>query len=173
MALPFIEGRVRCPRGSAKITGPKHYGSLRVPYVIHAVGPNYNHTPNPEKGDAILKSAYQEALRRAQEHQLEAVAFPLLSCGKFRGYRSLQEVLRVGIQAILEFEGYPELKKIYLFAFNDDEFRTLQTVTSDLCLTKTSETYSIPADKISEEEILQLQVIQILFCCRCCWRMNL
>lgn len=34
-------GKIRCPTGSAVLTGPNQYGSLRTPYVIHAVGPDY------------------------------------------------------------------------------------------------------------------------------------
>ena len=38
--LPKIDG-VRCPTGDAKLTGPGDYGSLGVPFVIHA-GTNMN-----------------------------------------------------------------------------------------------------------------------------------
>jgi O-acetyl-ADP-ribose deacetylase (regulator of RNase III) len=37
---------IRCPTGSAVITGPNNYGSLKVPYVIHAVGPIYFQFPD-------------------------------------------------------------------------------------------------------------------------------
>ena len=33
---------VRCLAGDAVRTGPNQYGELLTPYVIHAVGPNYN-----------------------------------------------------------------------------------------------------------------------------------
>src|SRR6056300_1029100 len=39
--LPLLSEGVRCKTGSAVITGPNDYDELNVPYVIHAVGPNY------------------------------------------------------------------------------------------------------------------------------------
>ena len=64
-ALPLLGRGMRCPTGGAKLTGPGTYGSLGVPYVIHAVGPNYMYfdeendvaTPNQ-----LLRSAYQQSL---------------------------------------------------------------------------------------------------------------
>lgn len=55
---------VRCPTGEARMTGPNNdYGSLRVPYVIHAVGPHYRFFPGEEdEADALLRSAYQSSL---------------------------------------------------------------------------------------------------------------
>ena len=46
----------RCDTGSAKITGPNRYAQLKVPFVIHAVGPNFNYVSEGQ-GDALLSSA--------------------------------------------------------------------------------------------------------------------
>jgi O-acetyl-ADP-ribose deacetylase (regulator of RNase III) len=37
MALKQIAPGIRCKTGSAVITGPGDYGSLKVPFVVHAV----------------------------------------------------------------------------------------------------------------------------------------
>jgi len=116
--------KVRCPVGGAVVTGPGDYGSLKVPYVIHAVGPNYGDYENNEfdldddieENDrdqkesfnldsvhALLKSAYQAALDRAVEHKIKHVAFCLLSAGIFRGSQSLETVLKIGMTGILEW----------------------------------------------------------------------
>ena len=61
LALPVAGGEdIRCPTGRAVITGPNSYGKLHVPYVIHAVGPNYlQFTTNGDlsEGDKLLSSA--------------------------------------------------------------------------------------------------------------------
>ena len=55
--------------GSAVITGPDTYGSLRVPYVIYAFGPNY-HTRESDEGDELLHSAYTSCLMCAKSANL-------------------------------------------------------------------------------------------------------
>ena len=68
-----------CPTGSAVITpGFK----LPAKYVIHAVGPVWQ---GGERGEEpLLRSAYRNSLELATQHNLESVAFPLLSSGNFR-----------------------------------------------------------------------------------------
>jgi O-acetyl-ADP-ribose deacetylase (regulator of RNase III) len=92
--------RVRCATGNAKITGPGDYGTLHVPYVIHAVGPNYAACSSLQKGDKLLRMAYEASLKRAQEAKLEAVAFSLLSAGIYRGEQSVTNVLGIAVTAI-------------------------------------------------------------------------
>jgi len=141
----FSDGdEVRCPTGQAKITGPGRYGSLGVEYVIHAVGPEYamrygNEAQNEEDevDDGLLRSAYWESMMRAKEQRLEAVAFSLLSAGIFRGSRSLEAVLRIGMEAICDFGGYEELKEVHLFGFTDNEIVTLQQIASGITALET------------------------------------
>jgi len=149
LALPILEESeeskgVRCPTGQAKITGPGRYGSLGVEYVIHAVGPEYamrygNEAQNEEDevDDGLLRSAYWESMMRAKEQRLEAVAFSLLSAGIFRGSRSLEAVLRIGMEAICDFGGYEELKEVHLFGFTDNEIVTLQQIASGITALET------------------------------------
>ena len=125
---------IRCPVGDSKITGPNsdNYGTLGVKSVIHSVGPNYwEFMSRYEEADNLLRSAYTKSLVRAEEAQLESIAFCLLSAGVFKGRRSLIAVLRIGIEAICQFEGYHHLKEVHVFGFNDREVKTLLHVTSD------------------------------------------
>jgi O-acetyl-ADP-ribose deacetylase (regulator of RNase III) len=115
---------IRCPTGGAVITGPNDYGSLKVPYVIHAVGPNYfqfsnsnddesdDESENKNKNnnnefsvpDSLLRSAYQNSLKRCNnENNITDVGYSLLSAGIFRGNRSQEDVLRIGIIAIRDY----------------------------------------------------------------------
>ena len=162
MALPFAtvddgEGckralnGVRCLTGDAVITGPGDYGDLGVSYVIHAVGPNYmmydgrsssnlssddsceSDTASYEEGDALLRSAYVNSMLRAAKNGLEAVAFSLISSGIFRGRHSKKEVLKIGIEGIVDgfvsevgqggaiAEGAEALKEVHLCAFNAEK----------------------------------------------------
>ena len=98
------------------------YGDLGVPYVIHAVGPNYMHfdeendvgTPN-----RLLRSAYQKSLdccklthttrpssdkqQQQQQPPIRAVGFSLLSAGIFRGDQALSSVLSIGVEALRDW----------------------------------------------------------------------
>ena len=68
-----------CATGDAKITSG---GSLRVRFVIHAVGPVYRDGRHGEP--AALASAYRRSLEVAVEHGLRSVAFPSISTGAYR-----------------------------------------------------------------------------------------
>jgi len=68
-----------CATGDAKITSG---GSLRVRFVIHAVGPVYRDGRHGEP--AALASAYRRSLELAIEHGLRSIAFPSISTGAYR-----------------------------------------------------------------------------------------
>jgi len=82
-----------CPTGQARITP-----GFRLPakHVIHAVGPFWRGGTGGEP--ELLASAYRSALRLAQEHQLETVAFPAISTGIF-GY-PFQAATKVAVAAV-------------------------------------------------------------------------
>lgn len=143
-ALPEKGGAgIRCPTGEAVITGPGSYGSLRVPYVIHAVGPNYmSFGDDLAAGDRLLRSAYTQSLERAREADLEAVAFSLISSGIFRGRRSKREVLRIGVEAIAGFDGYDHLKEVHMCAYGADDGDTLRDIAAELGLPEVCESQS-------------------------------
>ena len=131
LALPIInEEGMRCKVGEAKRTGPGNYGSLQVPYVIHAVGPCYPlfERNEYENADKLLTSAYRESLVCAKVAKVEAVAFSLISAGVYRGERSLKSVLEMAVKTICEFDGYEELKEVHVFAFSDAEKNTLEDI---------------------------------------------
>jgi O-acetyl-ADP-ribose deacetylase (regulator of RNase III) len=69
-----------CATGDAKITPGFQ---LPARYVIHAVGPVWHGGASGEP--ALLRSCYVRALELAQQHQLQSIAFPAISCGVY-GY---------------------------------------------------------------------------------------
>lgn len=123
--------------GHAKLTGPGDYGDLRVPFVIHAVGPCYCDYDELSEGDALLASAYRESLEQAHSAKLEQVAFSLLSAGVYRGEQTLHNVLLIGIETILEWtqqqhdEKESSLTQVYMCGFNARECNALLDICED------------------------------------------
>ncbi|KAL7470798.1 hypothetical protein ACHAXS_011055 [Conticribra weissflogii] len=135
IALPGLGNNIRCPTGSAVITGPNVYYKLHVPYVIHAVGPNFMFMSRDlSQGDELLASAYTSSLDCGKEAKLEAIAFSLLSAGVFRGPKTLKDVLRIGVDAICNFDGYDALAEVHMCAFSQNEVDALQEIAIDLGL---------------------------------------
>ncbi len=74
-------------------------------YVIHCLGPVYG-ADKPE--DELLANCYRNALRLAEEHEMESVAFPAISTGAF-GY-PMEDAAEVAFGTILE--AIPKLKSV-------------------------------------------------------------
>jgi O-acetyl-ADP-ribose deacetylase (regulator of RNase III) len=75
-ALPEVGPDVRCPTGEARITRGCR---LHARHVIHTVGPVWE---DGEHGEPeLLASCYRESLRLAEEHRVDSLAFPAISCG--------------------------------------------------------------------------------------------
>ncbi len=101
-----------CPTGGARITPGFR---LKARYVIHAVGPIWQggSAGEPE----LLASAYQAAIRLAEEHELESIAFPAISTGIY-GY-PLQAATDVAVSAIREaLSEYSTLRHVIFACFN-------------------------------------------------------
>lgn len=70
---------VRCDPGQAKVTAGHQ---LPVAQVIHTVGPRY---VSDVVSAPILMACYRASIEAAEAHEIQAVAFPAISCGVF-GY---------------------------------------------------------------------------------------
>lgn len=103
-----------CPVGDAVMT--KGY-RLPASFVIHAVGPIWQGGGNRE--EELLKRCYTRSMTLAVEHNLNSIAFPLISSGIY-GYPK-EEALRVAIAAISEFLMKHELE-VYLVLFDKKAF---------------------------------------------------
>lgn len=88
------EGRALAPirSGEAVITGGYN---LPNRYVIHCLGPIYG-IDSPE--DILLANCYINALKIADEHHIESIAFPAISTGVF-GY-PVEEATQVTFRTI-------------------------------------------------------------------------
>lgn len=99
-----------CPVGSAVITDGY---ALHAKRIIHAAGPVWQGGTYNE--EALLSSCYTNSLNLALEHELNSIAFPLISSGIF-GYPK-DEALRVAITAIGSFLLKHEMM-VYLVVFD-------------------------------------------------------
>ncbi|PSC74698.1 O-acetyl-ADP-ribose deacetylase MACROD2 [Micractinium conductrix] len=109
--VPEVRRGVRCPRGEARVTPG---GDLPARHVIHTVGPVYS---SPATSAPLLEGAYASSLRLANEHKLERVAFPAISCGVF-GY-PLDESAEIAVRTSQREAG--SLQEIHFFLFGQKE----------------------------------------------------
>lgn len=93
--------------GDAVITG-----AYKLPnrYVIHCLGPVYG-IDNPE--DILLASCYHNALKLAEEHRIDSIAFPAISTGAF-GF-PMKEATQIAFRTVKE--KLPQLKNIKYIRF--------------------------------------------------------
>ena len=110
--VPEVSPGVRCPRGEARIT-PGF--DLPARHVIHTVGPVYH---SAEQSAPVLAAAYRSSLALANEHGLETIAFPAISCGIY-GY-PLDEAAAVAFEACREHAG--ALKEIRFVLFGRESY---------------------------------------------------
>lgn len=93
---------------------------FRLPnkYVIHCLGPVYG-VDKPE--EVLLGNCYRNALRLAEEHHVQSIAFPAISTGIF-GY-PIKEAVQVVIPLVLsETSNLKTLKRIRFVLFGAREF---------------------------------------------------
>jgi O-acetyl-ADP-ribose deacetylase len=79
-------------------------------YVIHCLGPVYG-VDKPE--DELLARCYRNALKLADEHKIDSIAFPAISAGAF-GY-PVEDAARVAFSAIAET--IPKIKHVKRIRF--------------------------------------------------------
>ena len=115
-----------CATGQAKLTQGYH---LPAKYVIHTVGPIWHGgTQNEAK---LLASCYQQSLQLAEQHQLQSIAFPAISCGIY-GY-PLEQAAKIAINNAQQFmeQQAKSLQTIYFVCFNNEIAQIYQKLLTD------------------------------------------
>lgn len=103
----IVSRQGRLKTGGAVTTGA---GELPASYVIHTVGPIYRGTPRDAE---LLRSAYTESLKRADEAEAKSVAFPSISTGAY-GY-PIEEASHIAIESVSQT--LPELRYVLHVCF--------------------------------------------------------
>lgn len=111
--------------GDAVISGAH---DLPNRHVIHCLGPVYG---VDKPADQLLASCYREAIRLAEEHELNSLAFPSLSTGAF-GY-PMAEATRIALDTVLTTSlECRSLRHIRFVLFDEEATRLHQEVLHDL-----------------------------------------
>ncbi len=94
-------------------------GMLHASHVIHVVGPYFDE----DTSDGVLAAGVSGALDAAVEHQLESIAFPMISAG-LRAYPAERaaRVITAAVAAWLE-ENPDLLTEVRLIGFSDQDAR--------------------------------------------------
>ncbi len=103
-----------CDCGEAKITAAYQ---LPARYVIHTVGPVWRGGDHNEA--ALLANCYRNSIALAEQHQLESIAFPAISCGIF-GY-PVEQAASIAIEStLLALRDCSHLEEVIFACFADD-----------------------------------------------------
>jgi O-acetyl-ADP-ribose deacetylase (regulator of RNase III) len=118
--LPEVRPGVRCPTGEARIT-PAF--DLPARNIIHTVGPVWQ--GGAAREDELLASCYRNCLGLAEEHELQSVAFPAISCGVY-GFPP-DRASAIAVREIRQFFERPSaVTRVVLVAFDRSLLRILQ-----------------------------------------------
>ena len=108
--------------GQAVLTPSFYLEKKGINYIIHAVGPIYNHYADKKEAAQILHDAYQNSLDVAHNYTLHSIAFPFISSGVY-GY-PIKEAVAIALKSIITYvqEMHPTLNDIYVVLFSRSDF---------------------------------------------------
>lgn len=109
-----------CKKGEAKIT--KGY-NLPAEYIIHTVGPIYEHENGQE--DKILTDCYINCFKLAKKNNIKTIALPCIGtgCYRFPKDEAAKIAIKVAKQYINSFE------KIIFVCFSELDYKIYQKLT--------------------------------------------
>ena len=105
----------RCSVGEAVLTNGY---ALPAKHIIHVVGPVWQDGKHGE--ETLLRASYRNSLELAKSHNLESIAFPLISSGTF-GYPK-DQALSVAIAEIGSFLMKNNMD-VYLVVYSTESFQ--------------------------------------------------
>ncbi|WP_020404177.1 macro domain-containing protein [Gracilimonas tropica] len=121
------ECRAKAPisPGEAVISGAYN---LPNQYVIHCLGPVYGQDKPEEE---LLANCYRNALKLAEEHENDSIAFPAISTGVF-GYPT-REAATVAFETIRDtLEQLESVKEIRFVLFSEEDLRIHQRMLEEI-----------------------------------------
>ncbi|HEY4544680.1 MAG TPA: O-acetyl-ADP-ribose deacetylase [Tissierellaceae bacterium] len=103
-----------CKTGNAKIT--KAY-NLKSKYIIHTVGPIYRNDDDA----SVLKSAYLNSLKVAENNNIKSISFPSISTGAY-GY-PIEKASKIAIDTIFNYVNQNTLiEKIKIVLYSEKDY---------------------------------------------------
>jgi O-acetyl-ADP-ribose deacetylase (regulator of RNase III) len=123
--IKIREAQGGCKTGEAVITIG---GKLPAKFVIHAVGPVWQGgSANEAK---LLSNAYTNALKIAEEHGLDTIAFPNISTGIYGFPKEM--AAQIAINSVRLFlENHSKPKEVIFVCFDEENFKLYQQLTDD------------------------------------------
>lgn len=113
-----------CPTGSAKLT--EGY-ELPARFVIHAVGPVWDGGQAGE--DELLASCYRTAMRLAEDHRINSIAFSCISTGMYNF--PFERACGIALSEIFRaLDEGSRVRQVYCVCFSDEDFEAYQWVLS-------------------------------------------
>ncbi|HDL85206.1 MAG TPA: O-acetyl-ADP-ribose deacetylase [Candidatus Acetothermia bacterium] len=112
----YVEEHGKLPPGRAMWTDG---GNLPAKYVIHTVGPIYR---SDEESEPVLRSAYRESLRLADNLAITSISFPAVSAGVY-GY-PLDKAARVAVTAVSDClrQGESSIRLVQMVCFSEASY---------------------------------------------------
>ena len=111
-----------CEPGFAKMT--QGY-LLPADYVIHAVGPVWRGGGKNET--VLLRSCYSECLSLANQHKIETIAFPAISCGIYRF--PIEQAAEVAVEVVSRhLQGGTSVKEVWFSCYSIEIYQVYQTL---------------------------------------------
>jgi O-acetyl-ADP-ribose deacetylase len=109
--------------GQAILTPSFDLNKKNISSIIHAVGPVYDAYTNKNEAANLLKKAYSNSLKLAQEKKLKSIAFPFISSAYF-GYPK-KDAADLAIEAITHFAktNKSSITDIYIVLFEADDYK--------------------------------------------------
>ena len=136
--LPIIkkngDDEVRCNTGQAILTKSGKNDDdikdndckLMCDYIIHAVSPDYgkNDGRDIKIKDGLLENTYKAVMLIAKAKKIKSIAYPLLSCGNYKGNRDIKDLISIGIKSIKKYL-YNNVN-VYIIGYKSDEIKILK-----------------------------------------------
>ena len=105
-----------CKTGEAKIT--RGY-RLPAKWVIHAVGPVWH--GGTKKEPELLANCYKSCFKLAEQHNLQSLAFPAISCGVY-GYPIDRAVEIACRETVAGLKANESIEKVIFACFGEDVY---------------------------------------------------
>lgn len=106
-----------CPTGEAVYT---RAGNLPAKYVIHTVGPVYDHS-SPDRNRRLLDSCYRSSMSLAKQLKMKSIAFPNISTGVY-GYPK-EAAAHVALEALGRALQEPgSIERVVVVCFDEENY---------------------------------------------------